>query len=132
MVWNMSALWKDGISDGLKGLSTPVQQRTVELDSGTIARLRSDIAKNTHSSNLLEGLHSMATLIEQIEQGLAEHEQAIATIEGFMEKHATEAANAIDPLRLQTVLAKVKEHTMRLGAVMAKFPLVSPEVPVVL
>ena len=71
----------------------------------------------------------MSTLIEQIEQGLAEHEQAIATIEGFMEKHATEAANAIDPLRLQAVLAKVKEHTNRLAAVMAKFPVVSPGVP---
>lgn len=68
----------------------------------------------------------MGTLIEEIERGLAEHEQAIATIEGFMEKHATEAANAIDPLRLQGVLAKVREQTMRLGAVMAKFPLIPP------
>jgi hypothetical protein len=66
----------------------------------------------------------MPTLVEQIEQGLIDHEQAITVIEGFMEKHAMEAANAIDPLRLQAILAKVKEHTMRLGAIMAKFPVI--------
>jgi|SRR5882724_269236 len=66
----------------------------------------------------------MTDSIDQLEALLAEHATAIQTIEGFVEEFAKRASSSVDPTRLQAILDRVKDHTSRLAALMAKFPLV--------
>jgi len=71
-----------------------------------------------------QGLQKMADIVDQLDQVLTEHAQAIQTIEGFVEEFAKRAGGAVDPTRLQAVLDRIKDHTTRLAALMQKFPLV--------
>jgi len=70
-----------------------------------------------------EEIKRMTDIVDELDQVLTEHSQAIQTIEVFMEQYAKRAAAGVDPMRLQAALDRIKDHTSRLAALMAKFAL---------
>ena len=71
-----------------------------------------------------EEIKKMVDFKAEVDQALEQHAQHIATIESFVEDFAKRAESAVDPQTLQEVLDRIRAHTTRLAALMAKFPLI--------